>query len=165
MTSLSWCAGAFQQAFVELAGAAGLNRAALEAAMIKESLKTANGLSARIQAQARVCQQGLGLAAGMAAVVTNGRLIPVGPGGDQGIVAEDFRLMETWARNHQLSSRVRLAALEHSHRNLWDCRGLWHAADAGRLDSKAFGQRFMPCCCRLSGHERLCSDQSSPHEQ
>ena len=96
----------FQQAFLELAGAAGLNEAALRATLSQELPHTTNRWSRRIQEQASICQQGLGLAAGAAAVISNGRIVPVGPGADEGIVAEDFRLMETWAKTHQLSTRV-----------------------------------------------------------
>ena len=96
----------FQQAFLELAGAAGLNEAALRATLSQELPHATSRWSRRIQDQASICQQDLGLAAGSAAVITNGRVVPVGPGADEGIVAEDFRLMETWAKAHQLSTRV-----------------------------------------------------------
>ncbi|KAK9839732.1 hypothetical protein WJX84_005510 [Apatococcus fuscideae] len=96
----------FQQAFLELAGAAGLNEAALRAALDQDLRNKSTRWSSRIQAQARVCQQDFSIPAGASAVITNGRIVPVGPGAEEGVVAEDFRLMETWAKTHQLSTRV-----------------------------------------------------------
>ena len=55
------------------------------------------------------CRSALGLAPGAAAVVTNGRLVPL-PGVDEPLVAEDFDLLALYANSAQVARQVGAAA-------------------------------------------------------